>query len=195
VGKLLNFQGMMKGGVGFASVQIGGGVTVAALTVVNALGDVMDEHGEILAGARRDGRFVGSKESLLAMASAPVFGGIENTTLAVVLTDATLDKLQCGIVSRMAHDGFARAIDPVHTPRDGDCVFAMATGRKPGNVFQVGVAAADAVAASIRRAVRAAESLGGALSVSDLPVTQRSGGAAEGGSADRATPSDGTVGL
>jgi len=71
----------------------------------------------------------------------------------------------------------------------------MATGRKPGNVFQVGVAAADAVAASIRRAVRAAESLGGALSVSDLPVTQRSGGAAEGGSADRATPSDGTVGL
>jgi L-aminopeptidase/D-esterase-like protein len=170
VGKLLNFQGMMKGGVGFASVTLGGGVTVAALTVVNALGDVLDEHGNVLAGARRDGRFVGSKAALLAMTEAPVFGGIENTTLAVVMTDAALDKLQCGIVSRMAHDGLARAIDPVHTPRDGDCVFTMATGRRPGAVFQVGVAAADAVAASIRRAVRAAGSLGGVQAVRDLPA-------------------------
>ena len=170
VGKLFNFEGMMKGGVGLASVQIGGGVTVSALTVVNALGDVLDERGEILAGARRNGAFVGSKASLLAMDSAPVFGAIESTTLSVVMTDAALDKLQCSIVARMAHDGMARAIDPVHTPRDGDCVFTMATGRRPGNVFQVGVAAADAVAASIRRAVWAAESLGGALSVSDLTV-------------------------
>ena len=168
VGKVLNFQGMMKGGVGLASVRTGGGATVCALTIVNPLGDVLDEHAEILAGARRDGRFAGSKAVLLGMTAAPIFGAIENTTLAVVMTDATLDKLQCSIVSRMAHDGFARAIDPVHTPRDGDCVFTMATGRRPGNVFQVGVAAADAVAASIRRAVRAAESLGGALSVSDL---------------------------
>jgi L-aminopeptidase/D-esterase-like protein len=167
VGKLLNLQGMMKGGVGLASVEIGGGVTVSALTVVNALGDVLDEHGAVLAGARRDGRFVGSKAMVLAMASAPVFGSIESTTLAVVMTDAALDKLQCGIVSRMAHDGLARAIDPVHTPRDGDCVFTLATGRRASNVFQVGVAAADVVAASIRRAVRAAESLGGAQSVND----------------------------
>ena len=168
VGKVLNFQGMMKGGVGLASVRTGEGATVCALTVVNPLGDVLDEHAEILAGARRDGRFVGSKAVLLGMTEAPVFGAFENTTLAVVMTDASLDKLQCSIVARMAHDGFARAIDPVHTPRDGDCVFTMATGRRPGNVFQVGVAAADAVAAGIRRAVRAAESLGGALSVSDL---------------------------
>lgn len=167
VGKLLNFEGLMKGGVGLSSVEIGGGVTVSALTVVNALGDVLDEQGGILAGARRGGGFAGSKASLLAMASAPVFGAIESTTLAIVMTDASLDKLQCGIVARMAHDGMARAIDPVHTPRDGDCVFAMATGRRTSNVFQVGVAAAEAVAASIRRAVRAAESLGGAPSVSD----------------------------
>jgi L-aminopeptidase/D-esterase-like protein len=177
VGKVLNFQGMMKGGVGCASVRTGEGATVCALTVVNPLGDVLDEHAEILAGARRDGRFAGSKAVLLGMTEAPVFGAIENTTLAVVMTDATLDKLQCSIVARMAHDGFARAVDPVHTPRDGDCVFTMATGRRPGNVFQVGVAAADAVAASIRRAVRAAVSLGGALSVTDLAAGQgREGG-------------------
>lgn len=189
VGKLLNFRGMMKGGVGLASVEIGGGVTIAALTVVNALGDVLDEHAEILAGARRDGRFVGCKASLLAMTSAPVFGAIESTTLSVVMTDAALDKLQCGIVSRMAHDGFARAIDPVHTPRDGDCVFTLATGRRASNVFQVGVAAADVVATSIRRAVRAAESLGGTMSVADLPAEPETGAA--GGAAG----ANGTVGL
>jgi L-aminopeptidase/D-esterase-like protein len=110
------------------------------------------------------------------MTSAPVFGAIESTTLAVVMTDAALDKLQCGIVARMAHDGMARAIDPVHTPRDGDCVFVMATGRRASNVFQVGVAAAEAVAASIRRAMRAAEGLGGAPSVSDLALGGRSAG-------------------
>jgi L-aminopeptidase/D-esterase-like protein len=169
IGKLLNFEGMMKGGVGLASIEIGGGVTVSALTVVNAVGDVLDEQGAILAGARRGTGFVDSKASLLAMKSAPVFGGgIENTTLAVVMTDASLDKLQCGIVARMAHDGLARAIDPVHTPRDGDCVFTLATGRRPGNIFQVGAAAAEAVARSIRRAIRAAEGLGGAPSVADL---------------------------
>ena len=184
VGKLLNFEGMMKGGVGLASVEVGGGVTVSALTVVNALGDVLDERGEILAGARRGGGFAGSKASLLAMTSAPVFGAIESTTLSVVMTDAALDKLQCGIVARMAHDGMARAIDPVHTPRDGDCVFALATGRRASNVFQVGVAAADAVAASIRRAVRAAESLGGALSVADLAAGRRA-------AADERPPGDG----
>jgi L-aminopeptidase/D-esterase-like protein len=181
VGKLLNFEGLMKGGVGLASVEIGGGVTVSALTVVNALGDVLDERGDVLAGARCGAGFAGSKASLLAMTSAPVFGAIESTTLAVVMTDAALDKLQCCVVARMAHDGMARAIDPVHTPRDGDCVFVMATGHRTSNVFQTGVAAAEAVAASIRRAVRTAESLGGVPSVSD-----RTGLVAEEGSASGA---------
>jgi L-aminopeptidase/D-esterase-like protein len=167
VGKLLNFAGLMKGGVGLASVEVGGGVIVSALSVVNALGDVLDERGEILAGARRGDEFAGSVASLLAMTSAPVFGAIESTTLSVVLTDASLDKLQCSVVARMAHDGMARAVNPVHTPRDGDCVFVLATGRRSSNVFQVGAAAAEAVAASIRRGVRTAESLGGAPSLAE----------------------------
>lgn len=191
VGKAFNFHGLMKGGIGFASVKLGGGATVAALTVVNAVGDVIDERGEVLAGARRDGKFIGSKAALLAMTEAPVFGGIENTTLAIVMTDAALDKLQCGIVSRMAHDGFARAIDPVHTPRDGDCVFTVATGRRPGNVFQVGIAAADVVAASIRRAVRMAESLGGALAVSDVAAASAAATPCAGPAADNDGPDAG----
>jgi L-aminopeptidase/D-esterase-like protein len=168
IGKILGRAGMMKGGIGLSTVRMGGDVTVSALTVVNALGDVLDEKGEILAGARRAESFAGSKEALLEMGGAPTFGPAESTTLSVVMTDACLDKLQCGIVARMSHDGFARAIDPVHTPVDGDCVFVLATGVKATNVFQVGVAAAEAVAASIRRAVRVAKGLGGVPSVGDL---------------------------
>jgi L-aminopeptidase/D-esterase-like protein len=168
VGKILGARGLMKGGVAMSAVALGGGVTVAALTVVNALGDVIAEDGSIIAGARRDGTFVDSAKLLLSLEEAPTFAGVEATTLSVVLTDARLDKLQCGIVARMSHDGFARAIDPVHTPVDGDCVFVLATGDRSSNVFQVGAAAAAAVAMSIRRAVREAEPLGGAPAVKGL---------------------------
>jgi L-aminopeptidase/D-esterase-like protein len=168
VGKLLGSGGMMKGGVALATVRIGRGVTVSALTVVNALGDVLDERGRVLAGARKDQAFVGSKDALLAMPGAPELVPLSDTTLAVIMTDGRLDKLQCGMVARMSHDGFARAIDPVHTPVDGDCAFVLATGCKETNVFQVGAAAADAVATSIRRAVRVAQGLGGVPSVTDL---------------------------
>jgi L-aminopeptidase/D-esterase-like protein len=102
------------------------------------------------------------------MSTVPSFSAMECTTLSVVMTDARLDKLQCGIVARMSHDGFARAICPVHTPVDGDCIFVMATGRKLSNVFQIGAAASEAVAMSVRRAVRVAEGREGVPSLKDL---------------------------
>ncbi len=168
VGKILGADGMMKGGVALASVAVGGEVTVTALTVVNALGDVLDEEGGILAGARRLGGFVNSQQFLTQMTTSPGFNAMESTTLSVVMTDAKLDKLQCGIVARMSHDGFARAICPVHTPVDGDCIFVMATGSRRSNVFQIGAAASEAVATSIRRAVRVAQGRPGIPSVADL---------------------------
>lgn len=185
VGKMLGPDGRMKGGVGLATVCIGdgaafprgvsvsdgAGATVTALTVVNALGDVLDERGEVLAGARRDGTFVGASRVLLGRADGPEQAPLGNTTLSVVMTDARLDKLQCGIVARVAHDGFARAIDPVHTPVDGDCIFVLATGVRESNVFQVGAAAVEAVAASVRRAVRTATGLAGVPAVSDIVET------------------------
>jgi L-aminopeptidase/D-esterase-like protein len=168
VGKILGIGGAMKGGVGLATASVGAGISMTALAVVNALGDVLDEDGTVLAGARRDGAFIDSRKHLLSLPSPPVFNAVETTTLAVVMTDARLDKLQCGIVARMSHDGLARAIDPVHTPVDGDCVFVLATGRVPGNVFQVGVGAAELVAAAIRGAVRAARGLGGVPGLADI---------------------------
>lgn len=176
VGKILGPDSLMKGGIALATVQVGADVTVSALTVVNALGDVLDEQGGVLAGARRDGGFAVSKDVLLGLDGPPSFTMVENTTLSVVMTDACLDKLQCGIVARMSHDGLARAIDPVHTPVDGDCVFALATGRKEANVFQVGAAAAVVVAMSVRRAVRVAGGRGGAPSVSDVITECRADG-------------------
>jgi L-aminopeptidase/D-esterase-like protein len=168
VGKMLGPDAMMKGGIGFASIVVAGNIVVSALTVVNALGDIMDGSGNIMAGTRRDGGFADSQRLLVESPSAPDFNAIESTTLSVVMTDAKLDKLQCGIVARMSHDGFARAIRPVHTPVDGDCVFVLATGRKPSNVFQIGAAAAEVVAESVRHGVIKAQGCAQAPSIADL---------------------------
>ncbi len=166
VGKVLGAEGMMKGGIALSTIEVGNGVTVCALSVVNAFGDVLDERGAVLAGAHRGGEFVDTKAVLLSMSGPPSLAPLNDTTLTVVMTDGRLDKLQCGMVARMAHDGQARAIDPVHTPVDGDCIFVLATGGRETNVFQAGAAAAEATAMSIRRAVRSAESLGGVRALS-----------------------------
>lgn len=170
VGKVLLEEGWMKGGFGAASLDLPGGVTVAALTVVNAFGDVLAADGAILAGARRpSGEFLDARRHILQVADHPHFNRMmEHTTLSVVVTDALFTKTQAGLVARMAHDGLARAISPVHTPVDGDAVFVLSTGRWRSNVFQAGVAAAEVVAASIRRAVEAAEGLPGVPGVADL---------------------------
>jgi len=161
IGKILGSTGMMKGGIALSSTSVGKGVTVSALSVVNAFGDVLDEQGAVLAGARDDRGFVNSKGVLMSLLGAPELSPLNDTTLTVVMTDGRLDKLQCAMVARMAHDGQARAIDPIHTPVDGDCVFVLSTGNLEANVFQVGAAAAETTAQSIRRAVRVSQSLGG----------------------------------
>lgn len=190
VGKILGDEGWMKGGFGVASACLPGGVTVAALSVVNAFGDVLAEDGGILAGARRPvvepaegaphlatvargagerSPFVDAHAYLLTLTDHPRFGNrVESTTLSVVVTDAVLTKTECSQVARMAHDGLARAVRPVHTPVDGDAIFVLSTGVRNSNVFQLGTAAADAVAGSVRRAVRLAEGLHGVPAVADL---------------------------
>lgn len=184
VGKILGEQGWMKGGFGVAGLRIPGGATVVALTVVNAFGDVVAEDGTILVGARsgglgsaevregaasRESRFLDTHEYLLGLYDHPRFATrAENTTLSVVVTDACLDKIECYQVARMAHDGYARAVRPVHTPVDGDTVYVLSTGSRSAGVFQLGSAAADVAARSIRRAVRLAEGLHGVPGLQDL---------------------------
>jgi L-aminopeptidase/D-esterase-like protein len=170
VGKALVTEGWMKGGLGAASLSLPGGSTMAAVTVVNAFGDVLDEAGGVLAGARLGERFLDSRRYLLGVEGHPHFDRMmEHTTLSVIVTDALFSKTQCALIARMAHDGLARSVSPVHTPVDGDVVFVLSTGRRRSNVFQAGIGAADVVAASIRRAVRAADGLGPAPALADMP--------------------------
>lgn len=142
------------GGVGSACVRLDSGLIVAAIAVVNALGNVVDPTtGEILAGGKENGNFVDITERLLD-ANNIVRG--TNTTIGVVTTNATLTPAEVNRVAEMAHDGMARAIRPSHTMFDGDTLFALATGSHTGSsVNTVGILAAEVVAEAIVNAVTA----------------------------------------
>lgn len=173
VGKLVRGGRPMKGGLGSVAIELPNGLVVAALVVVNAVGNVVDPAtGQTIAGARTaDGKgFV----DLRALARRPAGGGeprpLENTTLAVVATNAQLTKIQATRVAQLAHDGYARAIYPSHLSLDGDAIFTLATGtwKTPADLDQIGTLAADAVAEAIVRAVRAATSIPGYPAARDL---------------------------
>lgn len=166
VGKLLGMEGAVKGGIGTASELLADGTTVAALVVANSLGDVVEPGGAIIAGARHPatGAFADSAQLLRSPEVLARLSGTapSNTTLAVVATDAVLSKAQATKLAQMAQNGLARAIWPVHTPFDGDTVFALATGRRPAaHLAALGTVAADLVARAVWRSVAAAVPLGG----------------------------------
>ena len=141
------------GGLGSACMRLDSGLVVAAIVVVNALGNVVHPRtGEILAGGKENGDFVDITERLLA---ADLVHGT-NTTIGVVATNATLSPAEVHRVAEMAHDGMARAIRPAHTMFDGDTLFALATGSHTGSgVNAVGILAAEVVAKAIVNAVTA----------------------------------------
>lgn len=171
VGKLFGIKYAMKGGLGTFSLTLSGGIVVGALAVVNAFGDIVDPRtGRILAGTRdpKDGRTLPGTASLLkAGLSRKAFSG-ENTTLAVVATNAILTKVEATKVAQMGHDGLARAISPVHTTFDGDVVFALSTGKARGDLNAIGQGAAEAIAEAVVRAIKKARSLGGIPAYADL---------------------------
>lgn len=152
----------MKGGVGTAAWQIPGGPIVAAIVVVNALGDIWD-HDRIIAGAlRTDGTFVNQTRAILD-GIPPTSNPNRNTTIAVIATTARLTKAEASRVATLAHDGMARGISPVHTQSDGDTIFCLATGTDTshltGNdaVTAVGTVAAVVLEQAIIRGVKAAQ--------------------------------------
>ena len=165
VGKANGGGRAMKGGIGTAAVTLPNGLTVAALVATNGFGDVVDPAtGAIVAGARAaDGKTFVDARKLLRKGDIRFGTPGQNTTLGVVATNAVLTKTDATRVAEMAHDGFARAIVPVHTPVDGDTIFALATGSRTGaaDVGQIGALAADVMAEAIVRAVRQATSVAG----------------------------------
>ncbi len=172
VGKAAGPERCMKGGVGSASLTAAG-LVVGALVVVNCFGDVLDpDTGTVLAGTLTPERrsLAGSME-ILAAGEGPSldFGG--NTTIGVVAVSAALSKAQARRVAIMAHDGYARAINPVHTPFDGDTIFCLATGKPRGeaaDLTRVGALAAAVMARAVADAVRSATGLHGVPAHRDL---------------------------
>lgn len=171
VGKINGMSCAMKGGLGTAVWELSGkfkGIQVAALAAVNAFGDVLDEQGKILAGARRSAdsrQFENTVRKMLDGAEPKFIGG--NTTLAVVATNAKVTKVEATKLAQLAQAGVIRAISPVHTTRDGDTIFTLSTGALPSvDINALGVAAAEVLAVAIRRAVRQAKTLGGIPAVS-----------------------------
>lgn len=159
-----------KGGIGTTSVDLGDGLIVSALIAVNAVGDVINEAGRIIAGMRHppDGnQFVGSLSVMRAMSRMVDTPAPGNTVIGVVATNAKLTKEQVNKVAQMAQDGIAQAIRPAHTMYDGDTLFAVATGEISANVNAIGAFAAEVVAKAIRNAVYTATSLAGVRSLKD----------------------------
>ncbi len=158
VGKLFGIERASRGGIGNASVRVGS-ITVAAIVAVNAIGDVVDDDGSVIAGTRSvDGKaFIGSNQALLAgLGPARLMAGM-STTIGVLATDALLTKTQANKLASMAHHGLSRAISPISV-NDGDALFALATGGSglTGDMSTLGAMAAQAVALAIRAAVLAA---------------------------------------
>jgi L-aminopeptidase/D-esterase-like protein len=177
VGKILGPAMASLGGIGTASMKLANGATVGALVVVNAFGDIVDpSNGNILVGARSpQGGWLDTQRLIEtgspaesdqqphhrkrqadknAAAARHPFTVMQNTTLAVVATDAALTKAQARKVAAMAHDGLARAIKPIHTMFDGDTIFALSTGSLPVDVTIIGAVAAEVVSRAIVRVGR-----------------------------------------
>jgi L-aminopeptidase/D-esterase-like protein len=164
LGKLNGADSAMRGGVGSASLTVNG-VTVAALVVCNALGDIVDpQTGQLLAGARVSP----DSRDLLDIHRAQLNGhGIaspqtgSNTTIGVIATDAVLTKPQAHRLAQVAHNGLARTIRPVHTPMDGDTLFVLATGAsgQVADMMLLSTLAAEVTAMAVVDAVKSAQDL------------------------------------
>jgi L-aminopeptidase/D-esterase-like protein len=175
IGKMMGYGRAMKGGFGTASIRMANGLVVGAMVAVNAVGDVYDHlSGKLIAGARTaDGKQLADVMNLIRKGELPgMQQGSDNTTIGAVATNAELTKAQATKIAQMAHDGYARAIRPVHTPADGDTIFSLGTGKLKLPMDRwlgiLGALAADVMAEAIVSAVQHAKSIPGFPALADL---------------------------
>jgi len=164
VGKVFGFPLCMRGGIGSAAIRVHG-VTVGALVVCNALGDVIDpQTGQVIAGARTHSNsldLLHIHQAHLAGRSGQALTAGQNTTIGVIATDAKLTPLQVTRLAQIGHDGLARTIRPVHTPYDGDTLFALGTGMTDQTLdtMLLHSLVTEVVAQAVLCAIRAAETV------------------------------------
>lgn len=181
VGKIFGMQSAMKSGIGTASMDVGGGVQVGAICVVNALGDVVDyKNGKMIAGARSikkgpmklggDEYFADTMKVLRTFYGRRILQLMHgsNTVIGVVATNARLSKEDNNKVAQMAQNGLAMTVRPANTMYDGDTIFSLSTQKRKSDVNIIGAFAAIAVAEAILNAVIHAQPSGNLPSYAEI---------------------------
>ena len=172
VAKVRGLASAVKSGIGSASLRLPGGAVVAAVVAVNAYGGVSDHRsGRLLAGPRnRNGGYDDPMALVLQEGTASEAPPLTNTTIGVVATDALVNREEANYLASVSHDGLALTIRPCHTVRDGDTMFAMATGRSrpPVDLTVLGAAVVEVTAQAVLRAVETATGLGGVPALSEV---------------------------
>lgn len=167
-GKAYGSEHMMKTGIGSACYQIGD-LKVGAIAAVNAMGDVFDwENGKQIAGALdyETNTFLNCEEAFYSMHVKQTHH--TNTTLGIILTNASFNKTQLTKIAQMAHDGMARSINPIHTEFDGDTIYAMSSQEVHADINTVGMLSARVFSDAIIASVKHAESSFGARAYCDM---------------------------
>ena len=158
----------MKSGLGYSEFVHESGLVVGALVAVNAFGDIIKD-GKIIAGALNKDKASFANTSKL-MTSSLLQRGFDNTntTIGAIITNAKLSKTQCKKVAQVAHNGYARAISPIHTTLDGDTIFALATGEIETSIDVVANLASEVMHEAIYSAVKSSKSVLGLKSFNDI---------------------------
>ena len=162
----------MKSGLGTYALSLGD-LQVGAMVAVNALGDIYDiDSNEELAGATNEkGQLLRDEARYfedMAHLTGNAFGNKENTTLGIIFTNAKMDKTTLTKVAAMAHNGYGRAIRPVHTMADGDSIYAVSVGEVESNINIVGPLASIVMGRAIKNAVLHAKTIGSVKSTEEL---------------------------
>lgn len=172
IGKFLGPEYGMKGGLGAVAFQLGE-LVVGAITAVNCLGDIRDPAtGKLLGGMLDESKtkIRSTEETMLATLGhseeTNLFGG--NTTISILVTNASLTKAQAGKIASQAQDGYARTISPAHTLVDGDTIFVMGTGAVEADLHILGILATKAIETSVLRGIKKARSMYGYRAFQDL---------------------------
>lgn len=168
VGKIKGSEYCTKGGIGSYSIKLDNGLVVSALVAVNAFGDIYED-GKVIAGVLNDDKddFSNTYELMKQGVNKGGFN-IDNTTIGIVATNAKLTKAQCKKISQMSHNGYAKAIFPIHTPHDGDTIFTISTGEIEADITLLGSLATEVVEKSIINGVKNAKSINNIPSCNEI---------------------------
>ncbi|MDO5708100.1 MAG: P1 family peptidase [Andreesenia angusta] len=161
IGKILGKDYAMKSGIGIYATKIGE-LKIGAIIALNALGDIIDSDGRIIAGLLDEDRksFKNSKEILISNIDKERIekNKIGNTTLGCIITNAKLKKVEANRIARIAHNGYAKSISPVHTSLDGDTIFTISYGDIDIDKDILASISVDIIARAVRRAAKKAKS-------------------------------------